>query len=124
MRLRPDKTIYYQSASGEITANEDAQNLPLVMPSGRIMQTTFQNTAVTKPLLSVKRMCEEGKAVLFLPHGYGPSVVINMVSGEFEIEELREEEGNYILDAWIPPADPQPDPDDSANNTSGFVRQL
>ena len=86
------------------------------------MRTIFQNTAVTKPLLSVKRLCEEGKAVLFLPGEYGASVIINLLTGEYEIEELREEDGNYMLDAWIPPASMQNGQEGQESSAAGFVR--
>ena len=89
----------------------------------------FQQTSVTKPLAAVTRMCEAGNAVLFLPNQFGASIVINMLSGQFETEELREEEGNYMLDVWIPPAQEVQEVTQEAsagraeNSGPGFARQ-
>ena len=84
----------------------------------------FQQTSVTKPLASVVKMCESGTAVLFLPEQFGASIMINMLSGEFEVEELREEDGNYMLDVWIPPMEEVQSATRTAvgDNNSGFVR--
>ena len=84
--------------------HEGQQRLPMMLPSGEWVEMPFQQTSVTKPLAAVTKMCEAGQAVLFLPEQFGSSVVINMLSGEYETEDLRAEDGNYMLDVWIPPA--------------------
>ena len=60
---------------------------------------------------------------MFLPEQFGSSVVINMLTGEYEIEELREEDGNYMLDVWIPPIEEveQMTQEVGADRNSGFV---
>ena len=60
---------------------------------------TFQAAPVDRALGSVKRMCRSGRRVVFDDEG---SYVKNKATGE--INWLREERGNYMLDTWIMPA--------------------
>ena len=62
--------------------------------------------------------------MLFLPEQFGASIMINMLSGEFEVEELREEDGNYMLDVWIPPIPEVQQATKAAaeDNSAGFLR--
>ena len=53
---------------------------------------------VTKPLGSVKKICQAGHTVVFDDEG---SFIMNKNTGE--VNWVREEDGNYMLDAWIPP---------------------
>ena len=99
-----ERPIWYANCNGGQMQNEGEQRLPMMLPSGEWVEMPFQQTSVTKPLAAVTKMCEAGQAVLFLPEQFGSSVVINMLSGEYETEELRAEDGNYMLDVWIPPA--------------------
>ena len=62
---------------------------------------------VTKPLLSVKQLNRLGHYVVFDAER---SRIVNKSSGE--INYLREEDGNYMLDVWIPP-----------NPHTGFIGQ-
>ena len=62
----------------------------------------FQATErVKKPLASVKRIVEAGHAVVFAPPEFGGSFILNMAT--LDESALREDDGNYILDAWVPP---------------------
>ena len=62
----------------------------------------FQATAeVKKPLASVKRIVEAGHAVVFASPEFGGSFILNMRT--MEDIELRADDCNYVLDAWIPP---------------------
>ena len=47
-------------------------------------------------------MVEAGHAVVFAPPELGGSFIVNLKS--VEENALREDDGNYILDVWIPPA--------------------
>ena len=58
---------------------------------------TFQAAPVAKPLGSVKRICQAGHYVIFDEDG---SYIVNKATGE--LNWLREQRGNYMLDAWIP----------------------
>ena len=52
-------------------------------------------------LAAVKRIVEAGHAVVFAPEELGGSFILNLET--LEENGLREDDGNYILDAWIPP---------------------
>jgi hypothetical protein len=54
---------------------------------------------VSRPLGSVKRICQSGHRVMFDEEG---SYIENKTTGE--INWLREENGNYIMDLWVVPA--------------------
>ena len=89
--------------------------LPIVPDGGSTtMDMRFQATNVTKALGSVKHICTDGHAVLFMDEEYGGSYIIDLASGNFEAMRMREEDGNYVLDTWVAPAE---------ENGEGFVRQ-
>ena len=58
----------------------------------------MQVAEVSRPLASVKRICETGHVLVFDEDG---SFIFNKMTGE--INQLREESGNYMSDVWIPP---------------------
>eukprot|EP00973_Karenia_brevis_P079546 11037738-Karenia_brevis.AAC.1 len=89
----------YQSATGEPIPNLGEQRLPLYTLEGTVRGMTFQACPVAKPLGSVKRMCSNGHRIVFDEEG---SYVENKVTGE--INWLREEQGNYVLDTWVVPS--------------------
>ena len=60
---------------------------------------TLQAAPVDRPLGSVKRMCQAGHRVVFDSDG---SYVLNKATKE--VNWLREENGNYMLDMWVAPA--------------------
>ena len=64
---------------------------------------TFQaTTKVKKPLASVKKIVQAGHAVVFAPEEYGGAFILNMSTNEENA--LREDDGNYVLDVWVLPA--------------------
>ena len=58
---------------------------------------------ITKPLASVKRIVEANHAVVFAPEAIGGCFILNLDTGE--TNQMREHDGNYLLDVWNPPAD-------------------
>ena len=110
-KRRHPNSIWYQTASGEPLINEGEQTVPMVTPSGKLRAMTFQACDVTKPLASVKRMVDAGQVVVFAPEASGGSYILNVETGEKEA--MREEDGNYVMDVWVPPPESVP----------GFVRQ-
>ena len=98
--------IFYSTASGEPILNLGEQRIPMWTANGRPCAMTFQACDVMKPLASVKRMVEAGNAVVFAPDEWGGSFVVNCDT--LEEEQLREEDGNYVLDVWVPPPDSAP----------------
>ena len=101
----------YASATGQPIPNLGEQCLPLITQEGTLRGMTFQAAPVSKALGSVKRMCSSGHRVVFDEDG---SYVENKTTGE--INWLREEAGNYMLDLWVIPPEEMP-----AN--AGFGRQ-
>ena len=69
------------------------------MTEGTVRGMVMKASPVTKPLGSVKKICQAGHTVVF-----------DKNTGEENW--LREEDGNYMLDAWIPP------PQQGSNKTS------
>ena len=64
---------------------------------------TFQATSsIKKPVASVKKILEAGHAVVFAPPEYGGSFILSLATQEEN--SLREDDGNYMLDVWVPPA--------------------
>ena len=90
--------LCYASATGEPIPNMGEQRLPLVTGEGSLRKMTFQAAPVAKPLGSVHKICKAGHAVVF---DSDCSYIINKRTGE--INWLREEQGNYMLDVWVPP---------------------
>ena len=92
--------VNYASATGQPIPNLGEQRLPLCTVEGTLRSMTFQATPVARPLGSVKRMMESGHRVVFDPEG---CFIENKSSGE--INWLREENGNFMMDMWIMPVD-------------------
>lgn len=96
------KPIWYQSATGEPTKNVGNHDIALLTREGSLRGIRFQATdRVKKPLAAVKSIVEAGHAVVFAPPELSGSFILNM--NTLEENQLREDDGNYILDTWIPP---------------------
>ena len=93
--------VTYASATGAPIPNLGEQVLPLLTQEGSLRSMRFQAAPVDRALGSVKRMCSSGHRVVFDDDG---SYVLNKSTGE--INWLREEHGNYMLDTWIMPRAP------------------
>ena len=96
--------MFYQSATGEPIINLGEQSIAMVTDEGTLRGMKFQATKkIKKPLASVKRIVEANHAVVFAPDALGGSFILNLDTGE--TNQMREADGNYMLDVWIPPAD-------------------
>ena len=62
---------------------------------------------------------------MFMEGKYGGSHIIDLESGDFNTMTLREEDGHYVLDAWIPPPEEgdSSGQDDEPERETSFVRQ-
>jgi hypothetical protein len=89
----------YVSASGTDIPNEGQQIIPAVTEDKMACQFTFQVAAVTRPILSVSRICERGNEVEFSRDGKGG--VIRHVKTQKEIPFIKKN-GIYVLKLWIP----------------------
>ncbi len=90
--------VNYASATGDPIPNLGEQILALCMREGSLRSMKFQAAPVSRPLASVKRICRAGHRVVFDDEG---SYIENKLTGE--INWLREESGNYMLDMWVLP---------------------
>ena len=98
--------VCYASATGQPIPNMGEQQLPMVTEEGSLRMMAFQAAPVAKALGSVAKICQAGHAVIFDSEG---SYIVNKSTGE--INWLREDNGNYILDVWIPPPEALQDQD-------------
>ena len=86
----------FQSATGEPIPNLGEMVMPFATREGTFRSMKVQAAPVTKPLASVMRIVQAGHTVTFDSTG---SFILNKVTGE--INQLREEDGNYMLDIWV-----------------------
>ena len=88
----------FTAASGDPIPNLGGMRAPIVTreSTNRLMQATA--APVTKPLLSVKQLCRMGHVVVFEE---SCSYIINKNTNECNY--LREDNGNFMLDVWVPP---------------------
>ena len=88
----------FVGASGEVIPNYGELKVPLITREQTTRGMTFTAAGVAKPLTSVKKMTAEGHIVVFDEE---MSYVYNKRTGELNM--LREEDGNYMMDVWVPP---------------------
>ena len=88
--------VKYASATREEILNFGEVVLPVITAEGTKRRMKLQAAEVSRPLASVKRICEAGHTVVFDDTG---SFILNKATGE--INALREECGNYVLDLWV-----------------------
>ena len=91
--------VKYVSATGEEIPNLGEVMLPVFTMEGTKRKMRMQAAEVSRPLASVKKICEAGHTVVFDETG---SYLYHRATGE--INYLREEGGNYMLDVWVPPS--------------------
>ena len=90
---------HFQSATGEPIPNLGDLRLPMYLREGQVKGMVMKAAPVAKPLGSVKRICAAGHRVVFDDSG---SYIMHKGTGD--VTWLREEDGNYMLDAWVPPS--------------------
>ena len=88
---------HYGSASGHRIPNLGEQHITGVVPGGAERAMTFQVAEVTRPLLSVGRICDRGNVVTF---GSSGGVITDLVTGE-ETPFVRDGDGMYQLEFWM-----------------------
>ena len=90
----------FLAANGEEFDNYGEVKVPAVARARTLRGITFQAAGVSKGLPSVEKMNENGHAVVF---DGDMSFVVNKATGE--VNHLRRQDGNFMLDMWIPPPD-------------------
>ena len=104
--------VEYVSATGEPIPNLGEKCLNLMTPDGSMRMMTMQVAkGVSKALGSVSRICAAGHKVVFDDQG---SYIEHKQTGH--LTWLMQENGVYVLDAWIAPPSAQA-------KKSGFTRQ-
>ena len=88
----------FYSATGEPIPNLGDIKLPMIMREGTARGMLMRAAPVSKPLASVKKICQAGHTLLFDDEG---SYIINKTTGE--VNWMREDDGNYMFDARVPP---------------------
>ena len=88
----------FASATGEPIPNLGEMVMPMRTREGTFRSMTVQAAPVTKPLASVLRIVQAGHTVVFDSAG---SYILNKETQE--VNMLREEDGNYMLDVWVKP---------------------
>ena len=88
----------FVAASGDPTPNLGGMKVPIITEerTQRLMNVTA--APVLKPLMIVKELCASGHMVILDEEA---SYIMNKMTGE--INYLREDNGNYMLDCWVPP---------------------
>ena len=95
--------VFYTSADGGRLDNLGQQELPIAFDNGTRAVATFQIANVSRPLMSVARICELGNRVLF---GASGGVIVNLASGQ--VTPFEKEDGVYAFSMWIPPLSESP----------------
>ena len=95
--------VYYTGADSGRIGNLGQQELPIVFDNGLRAVATFQIANVSRPLMSVGKICELGNRVLFGSNG---GVILNLHSGQ--ITPFEKEDGVYVFTMWIPPLSEAP----------------
>ena len=93
----------FVSASGDPIDNYGEVRVPIVTRESTIRGITFTAAGVQKALLSVKKMNDANHTVVFDSEG---SFIYKKQTGETNM--LREENGNLMLDVWVPLPDVAP----------------
>ena len=88
----------FLAANGEEIPNYGEVKVPIITRERTLRGITFQAAGVAKGLLSVEKMNESGHVVIF---DGDDSYVVNKWTGE--MNQLRRQDGNFMLDIWIPP---------------------
>ena len=95
--------VYYTSANGGKIMNLGEQHVPVCLANGARTIATFQVADVSRPLMSVGKLCEMGNRVIFGANG---GVILNLQTGE--ATPFAKDEGVYTFEMWIPPLSESP----------------
>jgi len=88
----------FASATGDPIPNLGEMGILMITREDTVRAMAFTAAPVARPLGSVKKICKAGHRVVFDDEG---SYIYNKYTGE--VNMLREELGNYIMDVWVPP---------------------
>jgi hypothetical protein len=110
---------HYLVADGGRIPNYGEQKVKVVTEEGHLCGLTFQLTDVTRPILSVGKMTDNGHDVTFNKRG---GTITNGATGQ--VTKFNKMKGNYIMTVWLKPAPPEKgEQPKRATNSLGFARQ-
>ena len=95
--------VYYTSANGGTISNDGQQTVPVCFENRIKTYAVFQVAEVSRPLMSVAKICELGNRVLF---GAGGGVIVNLASGQST--PFYKKDGVYVFSMWVPPLSESP----------------
>ena len=95
--------VYYTSANGGRLPNLGEQTIPVALENGVKTMATFQVADVSRPLMSVAKVCELGNRVIF---GASGGVIMNLQSGA--VTPFHRRDGVYVFTMYIPPLSESP----------------
>ena len=77
--------------------------MPVCLANGARAIAAVQVAEVSRPLMSVARLCEMGTRILFGANG---GVIVNLKTGD--VSPFQKEEGVYTFEIMIPPLSEAP----------------
>ena len=95
--------VYYTGANGGKLFNLGQTNVPVALDNGARPLATFQVANVSRPLMSVSKVCEMGNRVVF---GAGGGYILNLETGS--ATQFTKKDGIYVFMMWIPPLSESP----------------
>jgi hypothetical protein len=95
--------VYYTGANGGKLFNLGQTHVPICLENGARTLATFQVADVSRPLMSVAKVCEMGNRVIFGANG---GVILNLASGAST--PFQKKDGIYVFNMWVPPLSESP----------------
>ena len=95
--------VYYTAANGGKLFNLGQTNVPIALDNVSRTMATFQVADVSRPLMSVSKVCEMGNRVIF---GMSGGYILNIATGSTTEFEMKD--GIYVFKMWIPPLSESP----------------
>ena len=95
--------VFYTGANGGKLYNLGQTHVPVALDNGARSLATFQVADVSRPLMSVSKVCEMGNRVVFGANG---GYILNLETGA--ATQFIKKEGIYVFNMWIPPLSESP----------------
>ena len=102
-QLRPAAGVEYEIANGDSVENLGERHVLMKTSDSNdsAMDMRFQVVDVSKALMSVHRVCEQGHEVRFTHQGKGSAILIG--GDPNNRIPLRHTGGTYEIDVWVKP---------------------
>ena len=95
--------VYYTGANGGKLINPGQTHVTVALHNGARALVTFQVADVSRPLVSVSKVCEMGNRVVFGANG---GYILNLETGA--ATQFVKKDGIYVFNMWIPPLSGSP----------------